>query len=188
MSIKKIIATHRGRTIAAGTFDSTYRACVSMFINWSIVHYKDQGFPVLSVSGAIYKGIRKEGINKQRAFRDQELQILFKSVKMQNFALNTDTAHCCWLPLIGLYTGARLNEVCQLNPFTDIQQDSKTGIHYFHFTDDTDTENNVLKSVKTSSSHRIVPIHSKLIELGILEYVESVTEIFRVVVASTVKS
>ncbi len=43
--IKKIIATHRGRCISAGTFDSTYRACVSMFINWAIVHYRDQGFP-----------------------------------------------------------------------------------------------------------------------------------------------
>lgn len=174
MSIKKIIATHHGRTIAAGTFDSTYRACVSLFINWALVHYKDQGFPNLSVSGAVYRGKRKDGINKQRAFRPEELKILFTSVKMRNFALNADTAHCCWLPLIGLYTGCRINEVCQLNPFTDIKQDKKTGIHYFHFTDESESAEGVDKSVKTKSSHRIVPIHSKLLELGFLDYVAKV--------------
>lgn len=119
MPIQKIIATHNGRTIAEGTFDSTYRATVSLLINWSIVHYKDQGFPDLSVSGAVYRGERSNGINKQRALTQQEIKLLFTHQKMRKYADNPDTAHYCWLPLIGLFTGCRINEVCQLNPFTD---------------------------------------------------------------------
>lgn len=67
MSLKKIIATHSGRCIAEGTFRSTYRASVSLLLNWAHVHYKDQGFPSLSVNGAVYRGDRSHGINKQRA-------------------------------------------------------------------------------------------------------------------------
>lgn len=64
MSIQTIIATHDGRCIAEGTFESTYRATVSLLINWASVHYKDQGFPALSVNGAVYRGNRSSGINK----------------------------------------------------------------------------------------------------------------------------
>jgi hypothetical protein len=68
----------------------------------------------------------------------EELQKLFNNPKMTKYAANPDTAHYCWLPLIGLYTGARINEICQLNPSEDIKQDSATGIHYFHFTDESE--------------------------------------------------
>lgn len=36
--------------------------------------------------------------------------------------LTTDAKHVheFWLPMLGLHTGARINEVCQLNPQTDI--------------------------------------------------------------------
>ncbi|WP_445369736.1 DUF6538 domain-containing protein [Methylomonas sp. BW4-1] len=139
MSIKEIIATHDGRCIAEGTFESTYRAMVSMFINWAAVHYKDQGFPNLSVNGAVYRGNRANGINKQRSLTLDQIRLLFTHPKMKQYAADRNTAHCCWLPLIGLFTGARLNEVCQLNPFTDIKQDAATGIWYFHFTDETES-------------------------------------------------
>jgi len=174
MSIQEIIATHDGRTIAEGTFDSTYRATVSLLINWSMVHYKDQGFPNLSVSGAVYRGGRSNGINKQRALTQDEVKLLFSHPKMKKYAANPKTAHYCWLPLIGLFTGARINEVCQLNPFTDIKRDEATGIWYFHFTDESESADGVDKSIKTSSSHRIVPIHSKLIDLGLLDYIERI--------------
>lgn len=104
----------------------------------------------------------------QRAIRPEELKKLFNHTKMKKYAENPETAHYCWLPLIGFYTGARINEVCQLNPAEDIKQDSATGIHYFHFTDEGGTAEGVDKSIKTNSSLRIVPIHSKLIELGYL--------------------
>ncbi|MGZ8911339.1 MAG: DUF6538 domain-containing protein [Methylococcaceae bacterium] len=174
MSIKQIIAANTGRCIAEGTFESAYRACVSLFFNWANVHYKDQGFPNLSVQGAIYRGKRTDGINKQRPMKPDELQRLFGHEKMKHYAANPETSHYCWLPLIGLYTGARINEICQLNPFTDIVKDYETGIYYFHFTDENETGDGISKSIKTKSSRRIVPIHSQLLALGILDYVERI--------------
>lgn len=171
-SIKKIIATHSGRCISEGTFDSTYRATVSLLINWASVHYKDQGFPSLTVQGAVYRGDRAYGINKQRALKPSEINTLFTHPMMQKYAKNPKYAHYCWLPLIGLFTGARINEVCQLNPFTDIKQDQESGIWYLHFTDESEAAVGVNKSIKTNSSYRIVPIHSKLLKLGFLHYVE----------------
>ncbi|MCQ8119948.1 hypothetical protein NP589_21230 [Methylomonas sp. WSC-7] len=35
MTIREIIATNDGRSIAEGTFESTYKACVSIFLTWA---------------------------------------------------------------------------------------------------------------------------------------------------------
>jgi integrase len=174
MSLREIIALNTGKCISEGTFSSTYRACASIFFNWAIVNYKDQGFPHLSARGAIYHGSRSDGINKQRAMKHDELQILFGHEKMKKYAASSETAHYYWLPLIGLHTGARINEIAQLNPAEDILQDEKTGVWYFHFTDESEAAEGVNKSIKTNSSRRVVPIHSQLLKLGFLDYVEKI--------------
>ncbi len=73
-----------------------------------------------------------------------------------------------WGPLIGIYTGARLNEVAQLEP-KDIKQ--VDGIWCFDFNDDGDR-----KSLKNEASRRITPIHQRLIQLGFLDYVDSLPQ------------
>ncbi|MEC4747711.1 site-specific integrase [Methylomicrobium sp. Wu6] len=174
MTLREIIAANTGESISAGTFKSTYRALISIFLNWAAIHYQDQGFPTLSVQGAVYRGERSRGINKQRAATKKELQKLFGHAKMKLFSADPESAHFYWLPLIGLHTGARINEVCQLNPQTDIVQDEKTGIWFFAFTDEGEAAEGVEKSIKTESSRRVVPVHSRLIELGFLNYVERI--------------
>ena len=69
-----------------------------------------------------------------------------------------------WLPLIALFTGARLNEICSLY-LKDIEKNE--GIWCFNI-----NSNTVDKTTKTESSNRIVPIHSFLINLQLLKYVE----------------
>lgn len=71
-----------------------------------------------------------------------------------------------WIPLLALWTGARLEEIGQLL-IADIQEES--GIQYLHITNDGGDKN-----VKTTSSRRKVPIHSELVRYGFMEYVESV--------------
>ena len=174
MGIKKMIIANAGAPcIAEKTFISTYRACVSVFIDWAIVNYMDQGFPGLSVKGAEYRGLRASGLNKQRAIRPDELVRLFSHPKMKEYASNIKTAHYCWLPLIGLYTGCRINEACQLNPFTDILKDADTGIYYFLFSEETESSVDIKKSIKTNKT-RVAPIQSVLLDLGVLGYVEAV--------------
>jgi integrase len=68
-----------------------------------------------------------------------------------------------WIPLIALYTGARMTEIGQLQ-VSDIRQESS----YWYFDISNDAED---ASIKTDSSRRRVPIHPELIRLGFLEYV-----------------
>lgn len=69
-----------------------------------------------------------------------------------------------WLPLMGTFTGARLEELGQLT-VDDIREEQ--GVAYFDM-----TATGQGKRRKTESSKRRVPIHSKLIEMGFLDYVE----------------
>lgn len=73
-----------------------------------------------------------------------------------------------WFPLISLYTGMRIEEIAQLY-VDDIKE--KAGIHYFSISTDNDTTGRD-KSLKTANAIREIPIHSKLIEIGFLDYVE----------------
>lgn len=68
-----------------------------------------------------------------------------------------------WVPLIGCYSGARLNEICQLYVSDVVNVD---GVHCFDVNDDKD------KRLKNLASKRIIPVHPKLIELGFVDYVE----------------
>lgn len=157
-------------TMSPDTFKNNYVAPVRHFLKWAKSTYHDQGFPVGLTTDAIeYQGTRERGEDKQRAFRPEELQRLFLGEEMQSFATDPDQAERYWLPLLGLHTGARINELCQINPAEDwITPD---GIHCLHITTETEAGEDVTKSIKTGTP-RIVPIHPKLIELGFLGYLE----------------
>ena len=73
-----------------------------------------------------------------------------------------------WLPLVGYFTGARTNEIAQLDT-SDIT--NADGHPCFNFCAD-DQSVFEAKRIKTGEA-RVVPIHPRLIELGLLEYVES---------------
>ncbi len=69
-----------------------------------------------------------------------------------------------WGSLIGIYTGARLNEIAQLH-VKDIRQHE--GIWCFDLNDDDEG-----KHLKAAASKRLVPVHPRLIELGFLQFVQ----------------
>lgn len=73
-----------------------------------------------------------------------------------------------WLPLIAYFTGARTNEIAQLDT-ADIRE--VDGHPCFDFCPD-DPKAFEAKRIKTGEA-RQVPIHPRLIELGLLEYVDS---------------
>jgi integrase len=165
-------------TLSKKTFTSTYIACVSVFLTNSIIDWQDQGFPNhLTTKGIKYNGDRLGGESKQRHFKPNELERLFEGDEMKEFANNPQLAHKYWLPHIGLFTGARVNEICQLNPQTDILKDPESGIWYFWITERTEGDERIHKSTKNDVSRRTVPIHSKLIELGFLAYFEKIKQL-----------
>lgn len=90
---------------------------------------------------------------------------------MRTLAQDKKLHHCYWILHLGLYTGARVNEICQINPQTDILKDEESGYWYLWIDEKTEADPRIRKSVKTGESRRL-PIHKKLIELGILSYFE----------------
>ncbi len=73
-----------------------------------------------------------------------------------------------WVPLIGLHTGARLGEICQLD-VTDIRPISGLPcivVSQRSLIGTTD------KRLKTGASDRLIPVHPTLIECGLMEFVE----------------
>ncbi len=75
-----------------------------------------------------------------------------------------------WLPLMALYTGARLEELCQLT-----LDDIKTAepMPYLRILDLIDEEQDKqIKRLKNEGSRREIPIPKKLIAHGFLDYVE----------------
>ncbi|PMY41725.1 integrase [Pseudomonas sp. GW456-L14] len=71
-----------------------------------------------------------------------------------------------WIPLLGRYTGARLEELCQLRVDDFTQQQ---GIQCIRIDDSNEGQN-----LKNSSSRRLLPLHPTLFELGLLRHVESI--------------
>lgn len=75
-----------------------------------------------------------------------------------------------WAPLIGLFSGMRLGEIIQLH-VGDVREEH--GIHIFDVTTlGSADEGANAKTVKTSTSHRKVPVHHSLSDLGLLAFVE----------------
>jgi len=123
------------------------------------------------------KGLRKPLSNipkstvpadEQRdAFSAEDLKKLFES---KEYIQGT---HSClshfWVPLLGLFTGARENELCQLYK-KDIYEDKDSNIWVI---DINETEKD--KKLKNPSHKRIIPVHKQLISLGFIDFVESVT-------------
>ena len=80
-----------------------------------------------------------------------------------------------WLPLLALYTGARINELCQLHP-GDVAQEGYADakgkaqkawvIRIEH-----DTAKG--KRVKTEGSERRIPVHPDLVKLGFVKYAQA---------------
>jgi integrase len=75
-----------------------------------------------------------------------------------------------WVPLIGLYQGLRLNEICQL-----YTQDVKTeeGEIVFEVRVTLETRERASdKRIKRPASKRTVPVHPELLKMGFAEYLE----------------
>lgn len=171
LSVRELAELEHEETIGPKTFQDGYIASVRPFLKAAKRDYGDQGFPLtLTTDGIEYLGDQEEDANKQRAFKPTELVRLFAGAEMQAFAADPALHDKYWLPMLGLFTGARVNELCQLNPQVDIGQDAESGVWRLWINADTEADKGVRKSVKTGNA-RPVPIHRVLIELGFVEHV-----------------
>jgi integrase len=139
---------------------NTFVTTIRTVFNWAI---KQDEFDIIKnpCNGAD-KLTEDEKDPADKCFTLDELKALFES---DNYKNGFNKPYQYWCPLIALYTGARVGEVAQLY-LSDIRRDEESEIYYFDLNDFAPD-----KSIKTGD-RRIVPMHSKLIELGLLRYVE----------------
>lgn len=114
----------------------------------------------------LYKVIKKSSIphDEKRKYSDEDLSSLFNS--KQYIEGTHDRPFKFWIPLIGLLSGARINEIAQLT-VNDIYEDTKAECWVFDINTDDEDGN---KSLKRNSHKRRTPVHPILIELGLNEY------------------
>jgi integrase len=99
------------------------------------------------------------GTKSKKSARDtwamEDMQCLFSSLDYRQ-ANRHSALH--WLPLISLYSGMRLEEICRLRPHNDIAV--KDGIYSFIIQKREDWD------PKTEAGARVVPVHSWLLSHG----------------------
>jgi len=94
----------------------------------------------------------------------QDLHTSYKPPK--DWRAGSEAAY--WMPILGLYTGARLGELAQLRVIDVIANE---GVPMLSISDEGNGQ-----QVKTLSGVRKIPIHSELIRLGFLAYVAKTKE------------
>lgn len=99
---------------------------------------------------------------KREPFTVDELVRLFGAA--EHAQRKYKSAYAYWLPIMGLFTGARLNELCQLH-LADFEVID--GIHCINIRDEEEGQR-----VKNKNARRLIPIHDQLIEVGLVRYVE----------------
>ena len=111
--------------------------------------------------------------NAKEPFTDDELTGIFSCRYFWQPAYNLP--HQYWTPVIGLFTGARLSEICQLT--TGDIKEYAPGAWQISFNDDEDGEDDddgsrrkSNKRLKNKSSRRVIPVHPQLVELGLIDY------------------
>jgi integrase len=87
-------------------------------------------------------------------------------VRLLNVALENKHEWRKWFVLLAAYTGARRGEIAQLR-VSDFKIDEESGIKYLLITDEEG-------DLKTYNALRRVPVHEKLIELGLYEFLSGV--------------
>lgn len=79
-----------------------------------------------------------------------------------------------WMPILALYTGARLNELCQIDPRRIIQRDGVWLLDLLTIFDrdeiDRMSETDRLR-IKSAAGRREIPLHDDLIATGFLDFV-----------------
>ncbi|SET43776.1 site-specific integrase [Pseudomonas graminis] len=144
------------KTITAVTVNNRLRK-LSAFMNWCKANGYVTDNPLVGLK--VMTGSAKEA---RLSFEQHDLTALLNLDALKTEASKHPWRY--WLPLLGRFTGARLEELCQLHvaDFITLQ-----GIRCIRIDDC-----NQSQSLKNSSSRRILPMHPALTELGLLDHVE----------------
>lgn len=166
-------AKHGLQTISIATVNKAIGR-INAFWEWASREYD-------GVAGDVVRGLKLDDTtsarNKRLPFSPEQLQQLFNSPIYTGCQSETRRSvrgvtdmrhsHWHWLPLLGLLTGARLNDLCQL--FVDDIR-IEDNIPFFYLTNE--GEGQRIKGKGNDVRFRKVPVHDELIRLGSTKFVE----------------
>ena len=140
---------------------------LSVFGNWGV----RQGLLLTNPFSGM-KFLVKKQPNRRQPFTKEELRKILNPKTYHSWSINfthpfrkervSNQMPYYWVFLLGIFSGMRTNEMCQLR-LSDLKRVDKI---WFMFVEDSEETR-----VKTESSIRKVPVHPQLIELGFIDYV-----------------
>ena len=162
-TLSKILAMKHSKTLSIAQVNK-YMISLSGF--WSWLHRTRQTELNIGTHLTLPKSRKVRQDLERLAYSVEEIKKIKSELLDQRESFGK---HQCryWVPLIALYSGLRLTEVCQLY-LSDVQETD--GVLCFDINEKED------KRLKTEFSARIIPAHPKLIELGFLGYLEKMRD------------
>jgi integrase len=157
-----------GRQVISDRTINKHIAHVGAFSKWLLAEGLIDDNPVEGMA------LPKEITSTRRSFKNEELELLFNSPLFTGCKNNSaihlvgDTVirdHRYWLPILAINTGARLGELAQLLTSDVVKIDD---IWVLDIANEFETD----KRIKNPGSRRVIPLHSRLIDLGFLDHVE----------------
>ena len=178
MTIREVVAAAKARGEARLISTANLNAYVNRFggvMNWAINEgYLDRN-PLKGLK--LPDPVKKR--DKRNPFSPEQLRRIFDAPiytgcrdDANGYAIPGDQRPRrarFWVPLIALFSGLRLNEICQLE-VSDIREID--GIACFNVTSGVSLTGDE-KRVKTNASERVVPVHDELIRCGFLAFAAS---------------
>lgn len=113
----------------------------------------------------------------ERLFSNPDLQTIFAPETFNSWA--SKWPHRWWGPILGMYTGARINEIAQLRVADIVRMGDSWWMHIRATIDDDLRDSRGRKSrggVKCGSSIRCIPIAQPVIDAGLLEFIADLKE------------
>lgn len=144
------------KTLSVNTINKHIRRLSGLF-NYAVKNGHLEGY---NPAEGLQIKQKKRKDEERSTYTTDELKILLP----QEIVPVEEQGYRYWTPWLALYTGARLEELCQLH-LEDIRKEE--GVYCIDINDLGG------KKLKTLSSRRLVPLHPRLInDLGLLSYVE----------------
>ncbi len=161
-TIHEVLGMKPEETIKAHTYNKYMGRAITLF-DFAVNNENMDKNPAIGLK----MKINKRNADAREIFDKADLVNIFNSD--QYLSDTFKKPYQFWIPVMALYTGARLNEIAQLY-LSDFQQ--YEGVWCININEDSED-----KRLKNLASNRLVPLHPFLVEdLGIIERVEKLKQ------------
>jgi integrase len=151
LSMKDVPAMNR-------TTLNKYLVRASSLFKWAAKH----GYIQTNVAEGLTLPKVRRAEQEREAYSTEDIQKI-----IDHLELDKSNPHLFWVPMIGMYQGMRLDEICQLYVADIVVVDE---VPCISVNSDGD------KKLKNTSSERIIPIHPMLIKLEFMAYVDQLKQ------------